>query len=462
MGVATQPPVPAPRAVAQPPEPEVVDIRGQQLSVWPVEDLRRRGFDIAEVPREQNAAWLYVEAANTYEEPPAELSDALEYAAHQRWPDNVPDLARFLSSAANREAMDLCTRASRMDRCQVPYFGDPGGSVMMILLPNLAHVRSLSRLLTADGHRLEAEGNLRGATERYLTVLRMGSHTAEGLTLIETLVGVATWALGNGALQDMLTRHDLPAEDIRALLDDLGGLSARAPDMRRALRFEKQFAHAVLDEFLTKRMAFMDLGNVLDGRAAESTSVGPSPPGSAGEGWSRLEERVARLLLPDRAIKRHIADYYGRLQEAAAMSAIEAQRAWPDLDQAAFGLIPRWDVILRILAPSLTRAVWLGRRADAEARATRVIAALRWQAASAAGTPPDALDALKELLSPEAWQDPFGEGPFTYRREGSGWVLYSRGENLRDDGGVEGERHGQPDRVWRFQEAEPEPFEAEE
>ena len=36
-------------------------------------------------------------------------------------------------------------------------------------------------------------------------------------------------------------------------------------------------------------------------------------------------------------------------------------------------------------------------------------------------------------------QDLFAEGPLTYRRVGKGYLLYSVGENMKDDGGREDE-----------------------
>ncbi len=61
-------------------------------------------------------------------------------------------------------------------------------------------------------------------------------------------------------------------------------------------------------------------------------------------------------------------------------------------------------------------------------------------------------DGLEELVTAgflaRLPNDPFGEGPLTYRRAAEGFLLYSWGQNLIDDGGRRGTgQDGQP-RAW--------------
>ncbi|MBU0718722.1 MAG: hypothetical protein KJ749_10775, partial [Planctomycetes bacterium] len=112
-----------------------VRIRDHEHAIWPLEDLIERGFEAQLIPPKDNAAWVYIEAINAYAEPPDELEDALEYAYDVGWPVGQDKLAEYLSQPANRAAMDTARRASRMERCQMPCFGDPSGSVFSILLP---------------------------------------------------------------------------------------------------------------------------------------------------------------------------------------------------------------------------------------------------------------------------------------------------------------------------------------
>jgi len=64
------------------------------------------------------------------------------------------------------------------------------------------------------------------------------------------------------------------------------------------------------------------------------------------------------------------------------------------------------------------------------------LAALRLQAWRAEhGHCPDTLDALQTDAIGGLPRDPFGDGPFKYRRDGDGYVLYSVGPDRHDDGG---------------------------
>ena len=56
------------------------------------------------------------------------------------------------------------------------------------------------------------------------------------------------------------------------------------------------------------------------------------------------------------------------------------------------------------------------------------------------GEYPESLAELEEFVGRELPADPFSGGPLVYRREGAGFLLYSLGANLEDDGGVAAER----------------------
>ncbi|UCF33644.1 MAG: hypothetical protein JSV78_15060 [Phycisphaerales bacterium] len=140
------------------PGPEAIVLRGETMEVWPIEILAARGFHIQELPREQSAAWVYIEAISAYADPANELRDAFDHTLKGHWPEGVPALERYLTEPGNRKAAELSRRAAAMKQCQMPYFGDPSQSVVAVLLPNLSHMRFLSKLLVVEGKRLEATG----------------------------------------------------------------------------------------------------------------------------------------------------------------------------------------------------------------------------------------------------------------------------------------------------------------
>jgi hypothetical protein len=99
------------------------------------------------------------------------------------------------------------------------------------------------------------------------------------------------------------------------------------------------------------------------------------------------------------------------------------------------------------LIPAMGRLKHLHTRMTAEVRITRAgLALVRYRAER--GAWPERLDAL----GLEKVDDPFAEGVLRYRPEGEGFVLYSVGEDEKDNGGVakEGKQEKDFDIVWRF------------
>ena len=69
---------------------------------------------------------------------------------------------------------------------------------------------------------------------------------------------------------------------------------------------------------------------------------------------------------------------------------------------------------------------------------------------SAHGDYPDTLTALVPEFLDELPPDPFTGKPFIYRRrpDGEGFIVYSVGSNMTDDGGVSDEAAGKDDIAW--------------
>jgi hypothetical protein len=104
--------------------------------------------------------------------------------------------------------------------------------------------------------------------------------------------------------------------------------------------------------------------------------------------------------------------------------------------------------MLALIAPAHERVgqlAWRTRTGEAALIAT--LAILRHEAQT--GSYPGGLEELVDIsLLERLPDDPFSEGPLTYRKTPDGFLLYSWGENLKDDGGRQGtDQNGQP-RMW--------------
>ncbi len=104
--------------------------------------------------------------------------------------------------------------------------------------------------------------------------------------------------------------------------------------------------------------------------------------------------------------------------------------------EAEVQAVPRVFVVTRIFTPVFARAAL--RRDDSVARinGSRIFIALH-RYAQQHGTYPGSLPTLASGLKWTVPLDPFSGEQFKYRREGKGFLLYSIGTNLKDDGGLE-------------------------
>lgn len=446
---------PAEPAGPQGAAPASMEIRGQRMDVWPIENLIARGIEIKLMPPEENAAPHYVEAVNAFLDVPETLRPVFEFAYGEAWPGDAPELAEWLTRAENQRAITAADRASRMPHCQLPYFGDPEQSIVSLLLPNLSHLRMLSRIIVADGRRLEHEGRFDAAVERYLLCLRMGPHIAEGITLIEGLVGVAVYSQGADALTKAMLRRDFSIEQWRRLLSTLNAGESRVPTWEFGIRNERMAQLAMVDEMTTRPLRFFHTLSAMDGGGGgEGVGAGVVAP----DGWRRLERRLGRLVLPDRTIKGHIDQYFDALlsRDDAADYPVEvaARRADAVLNQ-----IPRWDVFCHTMLPSLERAMQVTDRVRAQFQLARLTAAIRLYMKEHAGERPDKPDDLKDMVPSGAWTDPFARQPLRYEKTTEGFRLWSLSLNHRDDGGQAGERWDQLDMVVEYPPAAAKPFE---
>jgi hypothetical protein len=423
----------------------VVEIRGETYEVWPVEELVRRGLDVQKLSKEDNAAWLYIKAINRYEDVPSELQAALEYTA-RGWPGEDRGMGEYLNSASTREALELVEKAIRKERCQFPYFGDQEDSILMVLLPNLSACRHLGHLMRADGRFKEYSGDFDGALERYVGMMRVGGHVAQGITLIEALVGFSLWSSGADAIANMALRYDLPVETLERARRRLSELGALQPEVERGIESERTMACIVVDELCSRPSKFVQnlkSLTVVQGEGSDETyewdiNVNPRT------GWELIEREVGRLLLPHRAIKKHINGYYDEM-----MDHLETPDQPFDAEGYLDRHVPEWDVVSRTLLPALSRVVDLERRNRAVTGLARSVVAIRLYEAQNRRLP-SALADVGALLPESARRDPFSTEGLTFRARDDGWVVYSLSTNLVDDGGQEGEKWDSLDIVYRF------------
>lgn len=180
-----------------------------------------------------NAALLYYQAFLTYEAPDGQMSNTLDDFRQGRIP--VSDaITAFI--AKNQRVIDTLLEAASIDTCDWGYDYSLGAELSM---PNLAKMRQVAFLLTAEARWQASQGEYQTALEHCLALRKMGVQVCDKI-LVSHLVGVAIDAVANGVTEDLLGPSMLDAETLSQLRSDTARIAAQLPTASIALEHESQ------------------------------------------------------------------------------------------------------------------------------------------------------------------------------------------------------------------------------
>lgn len=354
-------------AFAQTPsERKSFQLRGKEQIIFPREKLVARGLTPPEIPDDQNAAWVYVDAINLYVEPPNDIDQFEETIQSGKWPEGEAgrQLSEWLDK--NAEAIDLTRKAGAMPQYYMPMVYDgEHNEFVAALLPTMSHMRSLSKMMALSAVR-SRQSNPDDAVDDAIAMHQLAHHTAQGNTLIEGLVGMAIGQLSERSLRWSIEDGTLSAEKLTSVSADLNKLAETQPDWERMVQSEQKLSEGHIDDMLDASGTFLGL---LNPYSAFGEHIDANPGG-----WQQLGRRLKRLYLPDRLMKKHSRSYYDRM---VAMTRDEERTGIVRLNEEDFlADIPAWNVIGRMMLPSLSRSYEITKVRRANFERTRVAVAV--------------------------------------------------------------------------------------
>jgi len=397
-------------------------------------------------PGVENARTYYEQAASLYVEPPESL------AVRRRSPQwtvrdcndrDLKGLADWLSE--NRPAFDLFKKgANTADYWPVYDINEANpisshvsfmwmqANVVPLAMESLPRYRSLA-MAWRDWVAYQARlGAVDEAMNDSRTLLRFGRHLRGKGLLIEQLVGIAIEALGHATLFDVLQEPGISAEGLARVQDEL--------------RFAFDRDRSLLDLDAEKVIWYDNIQRTFtdDGQGG-GHALRHGLPFAAGD-WRGNLVGILRFDYPDRRQTVAMVDaYFEQIQEALSTPPNKKQAGREPEGQIDWATQNLFFSLLKPAHERLGFLVWRARTGEAALVAT--VAIHRYRAEK--GSYPERLEELVSagvLVSlPE---DPFGQGPLTYRRTGDGFVLYSWGQNLVDDGGRPGTGQDGRPRDW--------------
>ena len=358
------------------------------------------------------------------------------------------DVERIIAN--DQAALQLLKQGARRSHCRFTL------SEAVMLSPGdykvLTALRMCGDLLAADAVGAAYRGDTKEAIAACRTALRLSEHAAYP-DVSYFCSGARMRIRAMHALRQVLEQTELDSNTCGSLFRQL-----QASDLNAALRAATyNDAYRVLWRFeaveLQPDQARLLLADARDAWHVIRISWGARLYLSPLAKQLRLKEEIVRIGLMEQDLALIEKPYR------------DLKRQWPALRQR-YERLPRYYMMPS--GPLSDPEVALLRDcAIAESSAMQVTLALKDYRAKH-GAYPDSLDALRADLggvgaAPEmrrsriqGWklpQDPFSGKAFGYRRKGAGFVLYSWGEDLDDDGGRPNDPRRYPadgDLVWEY------------
>jgi len=411
----------------------------KMFPVCPDDYLVQRGFPVRQVADEQNAAIECTKAINLYVEPPEGLASLYDYVRTNGWIPEAEALLPWLEQ--NAPAIAAIVEAAKKDDCKFPVFGESGTPLWDVLLPHLSKMRNLARLLATQGKYLEHQGKYREALDTYLLIAKMGYLVSKEPILISGLVGIACDSIAARAIESCILRNRLDTKTLDYLLQRSDAFGKAAQNYQISISGERVFGLSMVDDLFK--------------RPKEMSGVFGGTEGKALSAVQALFATTHRSLGLRAIMKSDFRRYWNEMDKWNELPAHVAFRPENISGDKIIDELPFWS-LARMLLPALSRARISFVRAEAvKAILTTQVALEIFKVKN--GSYPEKLDQLGGILK-EVPKDPFANEPLKYKRTEDGYIVYSVGENLADDGGEGGPSRYEPDIVARSPLPEPEPF----
>jgi len=343
---------------------ESVVIKGRTHPIYPADELRARGITVKDVPRDQNAAYVYIDAINALVPMPQDeaFGNAWNDAQMGQWPQGPTGDRLSQWFEQNKAALDLARSAAQMPAYSMPLFREANASLYATLLPQLSDYRLIAKLLCAEAERKLNTGDGDGAVNDFANVQRMSAQFADGITLIEGLVGIAVRELSNSRIRKAAEAGLFTPQQLARLNAEMQVIAERFVTTDDLLVRERAVSESMVDDLMRQAgpLALFSEGAIFD----------PTSDSYKETGFGRLALALKKVYFPDRAVRRHLRGFYDNILE---QSRATAGGGIPTINEVqALEQIPPWNVPARVMVPSLTRVYEISLRHQSNSLRTRV------------------------------------------------------------------------------------------
>jgi len=378
------------------------------------------------VPDKENAALIYKKAFELIRqtEEDKELISTIGSGKTKLDDPKVATQARDILKR-NERLLQLLHQASSMPRCDFKRDWSKG---MMINFPNFSKLRSSSRILAFESAVLAQQGRLDDALEACGANLRLAKAADEPI-LISQLVRYAIIAIASKTFGNILRDSQPSAQACRALADEIAKIDL-VPCYVETLKGERamgiwtfDLTRKTPDPMKTLTYLIEEAGKSQSSSAGAASHHRTPVFGRSFFRWYLASDESAYLQGMGKVIQMAPRPYR---EQRAVLEEQEKSLEPTSLTQP--------QALTAILLPILSRPPVARDRAIANLGLDEIALLLKAYKAEN-GAYPDSLASLADFSGRPLPTDPFSGKPFVYRREKTGFLLYSWGQNLKDDGG---------------------------
>ncbi len=387
-------------------------------------------------------------------------------------PDDYPLVAAWLK--ANKKPLTKIAQSVRLENYYSPlvcYHEPP--CALELIIPSMGKYRVLSRIFIARAMMNIGTSDPDGAGKDLITVHCLSRRIGHEPFLVSRMVSIANDQIATQAETILLNKHYLSASQAKELLNELRGLK-RLPDIREPIRIERFYGLDCVMMLSRGDMTLAELDSMItslqnydeEQRNKYKTPLRPSHELD----WDVILRRMNHWY--DRSIeaaysKTHAkrCELYRQLEDDLIEIRMKSKPPGPDI-------LSNWDnfkssltslirdrrnrsqivsdTLASMLIPCYPHATTFWFKQRVELNLVKVALALEAYRGRNMKYPEKLSDLTKGYLT-EIPKDLFTNKPLHYRRTEDGYMLYSVGPNMKDDGGVENEDEGKDDIVIRVE-----------
>jgi len=390
-------------------------ILGRRLAAK-IEAIKAKGGIVAladfgkpKVPDSENAALIYAKAFELLSSEQAGKDlDVLGYSLKPIERAKRPELWDQACSAVRKYSavIPIVEEAAKRPKCQYPINWEAGSGAV---LPHLMKIRRLEKLLYWQAVIQARDGKTDDALHSLQLSFEVGESLKDEPDIISQMVRTSATRVSSRALLDVIEQSNLTEAQARSLYDTIGERDYAA-GFEKAMQCERALGMWTFDMFRR--------GRPLDLMGTGSPTVLAHPTIAKGVCY------LWRPLL-----------YADELQYLQYMTSLVDHASQPFRDRGlrAEPEFPWYAFVSRMISPVFNRARASTDEAQASVAGSRILLALITYKARY-GAYPTNLAELRAKLGWKIEEDTFSGKDFVYRPKRAGFLLYSVGQNLKDDG----------------------------